>query len=86
MSHDADYGFMIWDGESKGTLNNVLNLVQQGKAVLVYRSPSREFIQIKSIDDVVAIVASCPSEVVANLNKRIELEKRVAPSFGLEVS
>lgn len=77
MSVDADYGFMIWDGESKGTLNNVLNLIQSGKAALVYRSPSREFIQIKSIDDVTSIVSSCSSEVLEYLNKKIKLEKRV---------
>lgn len=79
-SLDADYGFMIWDGESKGTLNNVLNLIQQGKPALVYRSPSREFIQIKSTDDVLALVASCSSDVVEYLNKKIKLEKRVAAS------
>ena len=27
ISLEADYGFMVWDGESKGTLNNVLNLL-----------------------------------------------------------
>lgn len=79
-SLDADYGFMIWDGESKGTLNNVLNLIQQGKSALVYRSPSREFIQIKSTDDIVSLVASCSSVVVEYLNKKIKLEKRVAAS------
>lgn len=78
MSLDADYGFMVWDGESKGTLNNILNLVHQGKPVLVYRSPSREFIEIKSLSDVVSVVASCAVEVVDYLNKRIKLEKRVA--------
>jgi hypothetical protein len=86
MSLDADYGFMIWDGESKGTLNNVLNMVQQGKSVLVYRSPSREFIQIKSTDDVVSIVSSCTSEVVDYLNKRIKLEKRVAAANQVSLS
>ena len=79
-SLDADYGFMIWDGESKGTLNNVLNLIQQGKSALVYRSPSREFIQIRSTDDIVSLVASCPADVVEYLNKKIKLEKRVAAS------
>jgi hypothetical protein len=79
-SLDADYGFMIWDGESKGTLNNVLNLIQQGKSALVYRSPSREFIQIRSTGDIVSLVASCPSDVVDYLNKKIKLEKRVAAS------
>ena len=48
MSLEAEYGFMVWDGESKGTLNNVLSLIEQGKAVLVYCSSTREFLQIKS--------------------------------------
>lgn len=78
MSLDADYGFMIWDGESKGTLNNVLNLVQQNKQALVYVSPKREFVQIKSTADVSAIVSNCPSELIEYLNKKIKLETRVA--------
>jgi len=79
-SLDADYGFMIWDGESKGTINNVLNLIQQGKSTLVYRSPSREFIQIRSTEDIVALVDGCPSDVVEYLKKKINFEKRIAGS------
>lgn len=78
MSLDSDYGFMIWDGESKGTLNNILNLVQQGKYALVYRSPSREFVTVKSDSDVIALVSDCSPDVVDFFNKRIKLEKRVA--------
>lgn len=78
MSLDADYGFMIWDGESKGTLNNVLNLVQQGKSALVYFSPKREFISVKSKDDVAALVGRCDAETRQTLNKAIKLESRSA--------
>ena len=77
MSLSADYGFMIWDGKSKGTLNNILNLVQQGKSVLVYRSPSCEFSQVKDTDDVERLAANCPPEVVEYLNRKISLKKRV---------
>lgn len=77
MSMEAEYGFMIWDGESKGTLNNVLSLIEQGKAVLVYRSPSREFLQIKSIHELEQLLGRCPPDVVEYLNKKIKLEKRV---------
>lgn len=34
MAKAADYGFMIWNGKSKGTLNNIINLVQYNKNVL----------------------------------------------------
>lgn len=80
LSLDADYGFMIWDGESKGTLNSILNLVHQGKSALVYRSPSHEFIEVKITGDVVSLVASCSSELLEYLNKKIKLEQRVASS------
>lgn len=80
MSADADYGFMIWDGESKGTLSNVLNMIQQGKSALVYQSASQEYLQINAMDDVVRLVAGCSSEVVNYLNKKIKLETRIAAS------
>src|SRR5438309_1680447 len=28
MFKEADYGFMLWDGKSKGTLNNILNMLE----------------------------------------------------------
>jgi hypothetical protein len=28
MVDDAAYGLMLWDGESKGTLNSVINMVR----------------------------------------------------------
>lgn len=86
MSLDADYGFMVWDGESKGTLNNVLNLIHQGKSALVYRSPSREFIQVKTANDVAALVANCSSDLVDYLNKKIKFEKRVSTSNQVALS
>lgn len=41
MVNEADFGFMIWDGESRGTLNNIVQLIKQGKQVLVH-IPSRD--------------------------------------------
>ena len=36
MAKEADCGFMIWDGKSRGTLNNIINLVSDKKTVLLY--------------------------------------------------
>jgi hypothetical protein len=77
MGLEADYGFMIWDGASKGTLNNVLSLLEQGKAVLVYRSTTREFLQVKSIQELEPLLDTCSPDVVEYLNKKINLEERV---------
>jgi hypothetical protein len=52
MAKEASYGFMIWDGKSKGTLNNILNLLQQQKKVLVYFSPDRTCYVLNSVGDI----------------------------------
>ena len=39
MVDDAAYGLMLWDVESKGTLNRVINMVRQDKPVVVYLAP-----------------------------------------------
>ena len=46
MAQIADYGLMIWDGKSRGTLNNVLNLVALGKKAFVYFAPRRTYYQV----------------------------------------
>jgi len=71
MSLDADCGFMIWDGVSKGTLNN---------------SPLREFMPIKTTADVLSLVESCPADVVEHFNRKIRLEKRLVASRQIALS
>ena len=51
MSEEADYGFMLWDGVSKGTINNALNLIRENKKVLMFHSRRKQFIPIHGIDD-----------------------------------
>ena len=55
MAKETDFGFMIWDGESRGTLNNIINLLMQNKKVLVYFSPEKNFYDIKTFADLNSI-------------------------------
>ena len=52
MAVAADYGYMLWDGKSRGTYNNIKNLANQNKAVLVYIFPQDRFLTIKSPEDI----------------------------------
>ena len=47
MSNDCDYAFMIWDGYSKGTLNNINRLSKLGKKIDVYTSTERKIKEYK---------------------------------------
>jgi hypothetical protein len=51
MANDASCGFMIWDGTSKGTLTNVINLVKAQKKVLLYSAPKKQFFTVRTAGD-----------------------------------
>ncbi len=51
MAKDASYGFMLWDGKSRGTLANVRRLLVHGKPVAVHFGPARRLVSLKSPDD-----------------------------------
>jgi hypothetical protein len=86
MSEEADCGFMLWDGVSNGTLNNVLNLVERGKKVALYFSPKKEFLTIQSLDDIQSLLLKCLPENVRSFDNKIGLSKRVeAPSTQLSL-
>lgn len=43
MAEAAEYGLMLWDGKSKGTVINVVNLSRDHKPVVVYVAPQGNF-------------------------------------------
>lgn len=51
MAKQAECGMMLWDGQSRGTLENVQNLVQRGAPVALYLSPAKKFVNIRSEED-----------------------------------
>jgi hypothetical protein len=68
MAKDAGCGFMIWDGRSKGTLTNIINLVNAEKKVLLYSAPKRHFFTLRTVDDLArALNASGIKDVAALL-------------------
>jgi hypothetical protein len=62
MADSADYGFMIWNGKSRGTLNNIINLTKQSKTVLVYLTPHKKFYNIKTLEVAQKLAAGCGEE------------------------
>ncbi len=79
MSEEADYGFMVWDGASKGTLNNIINMLDQAKLVLVYFSPKRKFLTLRSNRDLADMLSMCEGEAIRRFEKSLKLRQRVRP-------
>jgi hypothetical protein len=51
MAEEGSIGFMLWDGKSRGTLANVLRLMELGKKVVVYLVPSKQFTTLRNMSD-----------------------------------
>lgn len=62
MATAASCGFMIWDGKSRGTLNNIANLLRAHKKVAVYFSPEKSSHTLRSFDDLRVLLARCPTD------------------------
>jgi|SRR5437016_13484662 len=82
MCEAADYGFMMWDGESQGTVNNILNLLERGKKVVVYHSPAREFLTFRSPADAEELLRRIAPERAVELDKKVGLRRRIAAAQG----
>jgi hypothetical protein len=74
MAKEASYGFMIWDAKSKGTLNNVLNLLRLEKKTLVYFAPTQSFQTVRTTNDLHNLLAMCDSQDVASFEQELSLQ------------
>lgn len=76
MTREADFGLMIWDGKSTGTLLNVLRLLRQEKKVVLYTVPARRFSELKNDGDWHGFVATLDSELRSEMEQKARIEER----------
>ena len=80
MAKEASYGFMLWDGRSKGTLNNIINLLVNQKPVLVYFTPERQFCTLNDRTGLQVLLSRCGDAAIASFEKKLDLSGVVAGS------
>ncbi len=78
MAKETDYGFMIWDAKSPGTLNNIINLLKGNKKVLVDFSPDDKFYTLSNIDDLKNILKKCDPKALEVFEKKLNISKILA--------
>jgi len=77
MGEEANYGFMMWDGKSKGTLNSILNLCEQNKKVLVYFSPTKSFYTIEDKQHISKLLEHCMPDFLRKFDRVLEIDPRI---------
>lgn len=75
MAKETDYGFLIWDAKSKGTLNNAINLLKLKKKVLVYFYPDKNFYVIDAFDDLKHLLSKCDRASLELFDKKLNISE-----------
>jgi len=70
MAREADFGLMIWDGKSPGTVLNVLRLALAGKIAVLFNVPDKDVVNIKSVDAWRKFIAHCSVELREDVKER----------------
>lgn len=83
MANDADIGFMIWDGESRGTLHNILTLAERNKMVLVYIPKHQMPIVVRSLDEADKLIPACEENAKRKYYK-LRKSKAATPTTNTE--
>jgi hypothetical protein len=68
MAAAATVGLMLWDGQSRGTLMNVLRLADRNKPVVVYVQPRKGFVDVRTRGDLSALLAELDRETAKRLH------------------
>jgi erythromycin esterase-like protein len=83
MAQLADYGFVLWDGKSPGSFNNVLAFLKQRKKALVYFAPDSAFYPVSSVDDARTLLDKCDPAAVTEIDKKIKLTATLQKLDGM---
>jgi probable addiction module antidote protein len=75
MAQKADFGLMIWDGKSAGTVLNVLRLVRAGKIVVLFNVPDKRAINIKTMTHWEEFLSQCSPELRHDVRERATPEE-----------
>jgi hypothetical protein len=56
MAEDCDFGLMIWNTKSTGTLSNIINLLNLEKKSRVYVNKEKLFVRVTDVNDLERLV------------------------------
>jgi len=74
MAEEAGCGVMLWDAKSKGTLQNMLNLVGAGKRTLVYFAPTKDFHVVANQQGLQSLLARCEKRDIDSATRALGLK------------
>jgi hypothetical protein len=78
MAHDSRCAMMLWDGKSKGTLNNIQQILVAGKKALVYLAPEKTFHKLSTEQELHNLLGRCNQSTVRQAQRQIRTKLSIA--------
>jgi hypothetical protein len=72
MAEEADYGLMLWDGRSRGTLTNIVHLLREGKPVVVYIARDKSFHTLRRSHHLAEILDRFDPTALRRIDRELE--------------
>ena len=75
MARLADFGFVLWDGKSSGSIANILELLKFEKKAVVYFGPEKQFCNVNRLEAINALLDKCDAKAFDVISKKLRLAK-----------
>ena len=77
MAAAADYGLMIWDAQSTGTLANVIELLAKGRTSVVFVNKIKKFVTVSDVMGARALIEHMSDHARRKAEEKIGLCNRL---------
>lgn len=89
MARHSDYGLMVWDCKSTGTLSNVIELLREKKKSVVFVNKNKDFVTVSDKDGLERLVSFMSDHARAKAEEKIGLTAKIAniahEQFSLDI-
>lgn len=81
MAKNSDYGLMVWDCKSTGTLSNVIELLKEKKKSVVFVNKNKDFVTISDKSGLDHLLTFMSAHARAKAEGKIDLSKKISRLF-----
>nr|WP_311530204.1 hypothetical protein [uncultured Ralstonia sp.] len=77
MAETADFGLMIWDAKSTGTLSNVIELLRRHKKTVVFVNKVKQFQTVGDVDQLEGLLGYMSEPALRKADDKIHLRDKI---------
>jgi hypothetical protein len=77
MAEVADYGLMMWDANSTGTLSNVIELIRRKKTCVVFVNKHKKFVTVSNAKGLHQLVELMSDKARLKAESKIKLQSKI---------